>query len=133
MLVVPNPQTNTGYTPTFKYGLVALKLGSNCQFTKLWNTQVGRNSPGGNFAFSPPTIAGPVGKRVVYVSTGLWKTIHAVNMQTGALLWTYSTVGQVYGAPTVVNGTVLVTGLDYAGSAGRLLYAFRSKVPGTVP
>jgi len=129
MLIVSLPR-DLQYTLSFIHGVVGFKLRSDCSLIKVWNTAVGQSNSGdGNYVFSPPVIAGPVGKRVVFVGTGFWNSLHALSLLDGTLLWSvnldgYASSAAVFGAATVVNGTVLVGGWDY-GTTGRILYAFR--------
>jgi outer membrane protein assembly factor BamB len=108
MLFVANSSDSPGYTR----GMVALKVGTDCQLTKVWNQTVGPNKT----PTSPPTVA----NGVVYYGDGGGGTEYAFNASTGALLWNSGTqiAGSIYAAPTVVNGVLLV------GAWNGVLYAF---------
>jgi outer membrane protein assembly factor BamB len=62
-----------------------------------------------------PTII----NNTVYVGNG--NTIDAINATTGALLWNYTTGGEVNSSPVVTNGAV------YVGSDDGSIYAFNAK------
>ena len=87
-------------------------MDANCQLTLAWQTIAGDNFQ----VVSPPTVAGGV----VYYGTGSANQLLAFDALTGTQLWSSGTTiqGSVYGAPTVVNGQVLVGAWD-----GKL-YAF---------
>jgi len=129
MLIVSLPR-DLESTLSFIHGVVGFKLQSDCSLSEVWNTVIGASNDGnGNYVFSPPVIVGPAGKRVAFVGTGFWNSLHAVSVLEGKLLWSvtldgYTNSAGVFGAATVINGTVLVGGWDY-GTSGRNLYAFR--------
>ena len=82
--------------------MVALKVGSDCQLSLLWQTSVGPNRT----SVSPPTIA----NGVVCSGDGEGLTEYAFNAATGKQLWSSGSLmgGDVYQAPTVVNGELIV-------------------------
>lgn len=96
----------------YLHGMIALKVKSDCRLALRWNTQVGPNRT----SVSPPTIA----NGVVYYGDGSGHAVHAFDAKTGAQLWSSGTQisGLTYGAPTVVNGELLV------GAWNGFLYAF---------
>jgi outer membrane protein assembly factor BamB len=96
----------------YQHGMIAFTVGSDCRLTLAWNKVVGPNRT----SVSPPTIA----NGVVYYGDGTGTTEYAFNAVTGKQLWSSGSqiAGDTYGAPTVVNGTLLVPAWD-----GRL-YAF---------
>jgi hypothetical protein len=102
---------NSTDSPEYKRGMVAFKVGSDCQLTKVWNQQIGPETP-----VSPPTIA----NGVVYYGDGVGGIEYAFNAGTGAVLWNSGSqmTGSIYTAPTVVNGELLV------GTWSGVLYAF---------
>jgi outer membrane protein assembly factor BamB len=108
MLFVANSSDSAGYSR----GMVALKVGTDCNLTKVWNQAVGPN----NTPTSPPTVA----NGVVYYGDGFGGTEYAFNASTGALLWNSGAqiAGSIYAAPTVVNGVLIV------GAWNGVLYAF---------
>ncbi len=62
---------------------------------------------------SAPAIIGDK----VYVSSTLANKTYALNAQTGDLVWSYQTGGNIYSSPAVVNG------IAYFGSYDGNLYA----------
>jgi outer membrane protein assembly factor BamB len=107
MLFVANSTDSADY----KRGMVAFKVGSDCQLRTAWNQQIGPETP-----TSPPSIA----NGVVYYGDGFGGTEYAFNASTGAVLWNSGSQinGSIYAAPTVVNGELLV------GAWNGVLYAF---------
>jgi outer membrane protein assembly factor BamB len=99
--------TDGGYSR----GMIAFKVGTNCQLSKLWAQTIGPQTP-----TSPPTVA----NGVVYYGDGVGGTEYAFNAATGAVLWNSGSQisGSTYAAPTVVNGELLV------GAWNGVLYAF---------
>jgi outer membrane protein assembly factor BamB len=97
---------------TFKHGMVALKVGTDCKLHLKWQRTVGPNYT----SVSPPTVAGGV----VYYGDGFGNTERAFDAATGTQLWNSgSTIqGPLFAAPTVVNGQL------YAASWDDSLYAF---------
>jgi outer membrane protein assembly factor BamB len=110
MLYVPNP--NTSASGTYKHGLVALSIGSDCLLSLAWQKSVGSN----NSSVASPTVA----NGVVYFGDGQANQVFAFDAATGAQLWTSGSQigGSVYAAPTVADGKLFV------GSWDDHLYAF---------
>ena len=108
---------NPSDSAIYQHGLVALKMGANCQWGLAWQAQTGVNNSPDNNPMIPPTVA----NGVVYYSNGLGSQLFAYNADTGQQLWNSGTTisGDVLAAPTVVNGTV------YAASyLGHTVFAF---------
>jgi outer membrane protein assembly factor BamB len=86
--------------PSYSRGMVALKVGSNCQLSTAWTQTIGPQTP-----TSPPTIA----NGVVYYGDGVGGIEYAFNAATGAILWNSGSQisGSLYAAPTIVNGELL--------------------------
>jgi outer membrane protein assembly factor BamB len=64
---------------------------------------------------SSPAVA----NGIVYVGA-LDTNVYAFNANTGALIWSFPTVGEVFQSPAVANGVV------YVGTFGGLLYALNA-------
>jgi len=96
-LFVANSTDSAGYSR----GMIAFKVGTDCQLSKAWSQTIGPQTP-----TSPPTAA----NGVVYYGDGVGGTEYAFNAATGAVLWNSGTQvgGSIYAAPTVVNGELLV-------------------------
>jgi outer membrane protein assembly factor BamB len=107
MLFVANSTDSADY----KRGMVAFKVGSDCQLTKVWSQQIGPETP-----VSPPTVA----NGVLYYGDGFGGIEYAFNAATGDVLWNSGSQinGSLYAAPTVVNGQLIV------GAWNGVLYAF---------
>jgi outer membrane protein assembly factor BamB len=96
---------------TYLHGMVALKASANCSLSLAWQKSVGPNIT----SVSSPTVA----NGVVYYGDGKGKQEFAFDAAKGNQLWTSgSTTGQLFAAPTVVNGELLVASWDHH------LYAF---------
>ncbi len=110
MLYVPNPNTST--SGTYKHGLVALSVGSDCKLSLAWQKSVGANGS----SVASPTVA----NGVVYFGDGQSDQVFAFNASTGAQLWSSGTqiTGSVYAAPMVADGKLFV------GAWDDRLYAF---------
>jgi outer membrane protein assembly factor BamB len=98
--------------PTYEHGMVALRVRKDCSLSLSWQKVVGPNM----VSVSPPTVA----NGVVYYGDGPGRTEFAFDAATGTQLWnSASTIGgDLYAAPTVVNGRLLVASWD------EHLYAF---------
>ena len=95
----------------YRHGMVALKAASDCSLSLAWQQSVGPNSA----SVSSPTVA----NGVVYYGDGRGKQEFAFDAATGNQLWSSgSTTGQLFAAPTVVNGELFVASWDHH------LYAF---------
>ena len=110
MLYIGNSSDSNNGDP--KHGMVAYSVDQDCQLTLAWQNTIGPT----NISVSPPTIAGGV----VYYGDGPSDRLIAFDATTGRLLWSSGNIikGDIYGAPTVVNGKVFV------GSWDHKLYAF---------
>jgi outer membrane protein assembly factor BamB len=109
MLYVSNSTDSS--SGTYLHGMVALKASANCSLSLAWQNSVGPTPT----SVSSPTVA----HGVVYYGDGKGSQEHAFNAATGTQLWTSgSTTGQIFAAPTVVNGELLVASWDHH------LYAF---------
>jgi outer membrane protein assembly factor BamB len=95
----------------YRHGMVAFKVGANCSLSLAWQKSVGP---------SPTSVSSPtVAHGVVYYGDGKGSQEFAFNAASGAQLWSSgSTTGQIFAAPTVVNGKLFVASWDH------LLYAF---------
>lgn len=126
MLVIADPaDTDLTGDPstTFVHGAVGLKLLSTCKLQKRWNAQLDVTAPRGNYAYSSPTIVGPVGNRVVFLTTGKFNNVYAISLYTGQVLWKGALDDAAFAAPTIINGVVLVSGRGSTPD-GQALYAF---------
>ena len=65
---------------------------------------------------SSPAVTGPPGAQVLFVGDTNG-TVYAHGLDTGAILWSFSTGGLIYGSPAVSGGMVFVTNATF-------LYAF---------
>jgi outer membrane protein assembly factor BamB len=109
MLYVSNSTDSS--SGTYLHGMVALKAAANCSLSLAWQKTVGVSFT----SASSPTVA----NGVVYYGDGKGSQEFAFNAATGTQLWSSgSTTGQLFAAPTVINGTLLVAGGD------NHLYAF---------
>jgi outer membrane protein assembly factor BamB len=110
MLYIGN--TTDSSSGTYLHGMVAFKAAANCSLSLAWQKTVGPTSS----SVSSPTVA----NGVVYYGAGRQKTEYAFDAATGKALWTSAATigGQLFAAPTVVNGQLLVGAWDH------LLYAF---------
>jgi outer membrane protein assembly factor BamB len=103
LLYVSDPQSSGG----FSHGMLAFSdAAPGCILSPAWQTPAGPPDS----VVSPPSI----GADVVYYGDGIGAQVHAFNAITGIELWnsgTAITVG-VFAAPTVVNGTLYVSGWD---------------------
>lgn len=109
MLYVSN-STDSSSGP-YLHGIVALKASANCSLSLAWQKSVGPTPT----SVSSPTVA----HGVVYYGDGKGSQELAFNAATGTQLWSSgSTTGQIFAAPTVVNGQLLVASWDHH------LYAF---------
>lgn len=112
MIYVSN--TSDSSSGTYKHGMVALKVQSNCKVALAWQTTV-RGIPNGITPYSSPTVA----NGVVYHSDGYGNQVFAYDASQGNQLWSSPTFsGGVYAAPTVVNGHL------YVGAWDKKLHAF---------
>ncbi|HEY8318878.1 MAG TPA: PQQ-binding-like beta-propeller repeat protein [Amnibacterium sp.] len=96
-----------------RHGVVALRFGTNCRTTLLWNSVAGPTAS----PVSPPVVA----NGVVFYADGTGRTVHAFTATTGHKLWTSAAGlfgGPVFGAPLVFDGRVFVP------SRGGTLHAF---------
>ena len=101
----------------FKHGLVALKVGADCDLSVKWQTVLGPpRKPGQEHASIPPTVA----NGVVYAVRSADSAVYALDAATGRQLWSSGTriTGGIYGAVTVANGQLLVPAVNGT------LYAF---------
>ncbi len=109
MLYISNSTDSS--SGTYLHGMVALKAAANCSLSLAWQKTVGP----GFTSVSSPTVA----NGVVYYGDGRGSQELAFNAATGAQLWSSgTTTGQLFAAPTVVNGMLLVAAGD------NHLYAF---------
>lgn len=93
--------TDVGHGPV-KYGLIGYKLNADCTLSKIWNTNM--NSP------STPIIVGPPGDRVAVVGGAF--CFFAVDVLTGKLVTLKGINSFSVAAPTITNGTILVSGFQ---------------------
>lgn len=101
ILVIP---TFKGYTP-FNLpdgGLIAYKLDATCQLTHIWNTNI--------FLQSSLTIAGPIGRKVIFSGGGF--RYNVVDLLTGQIIATPGIEEFVVATLTVIDGIVIVPGFD---------------------
>ena len=115
LIYVNNP--NGSRDGRFKGGLVALKVGADCELGVAWQTALGAaGGSGGPNLSVPPTVA----NGVVYAVRSADSAVYALDAATGAQLWSSSTLitGGIYGAVTVANGQLLVPAVNGT------LYAF---------
>src|SRR4051794_8164894 len=106
----------------FKHGLVALKVGADCDLSVKWQTVLGPpRKSGQEHASIPPTVA----NGVVYAVRSVDSTVYALDAATGAQLWSSGTQisGGIFGAVTVANGQLLVPAVNGT------LYAFAPSSP----
>jgi hypothetical protein len=100
--------TDDGDSPdrTYRHGLIALHVGAGCRLGLAWQRAFGT----GQFAYPAPTVAGDV----VYAADGLGGEVRAWVAGNGRLLWSsgIQVDGDVFVAPTVVNGMILVPAWD---------------------
>ncbi len=110
MMYIGNSSDSDG--PTYKHGMVALSVKKDCTLALAWQKVLGPNGA----SVSPPTVA----NGVVYYGDGPGDTEYAFDAATGNPLWdSGSTIGgDLYAAPTIVNGRLLVASWD------ERLYAF---------
>jgi hypothetical protein len=108
MLYVSNSTDSS--SGTYLHGMVALKA-TGCTLSLAWQKSVGPSFT----SVSSPAVA----NGVVYYGDGRGAQEFAFNAATGTQLWSSgSTTGQLFAAPTVANGKLLVAGGD------NHLYAF---------
>lgn len=109
MLYVSNSTASTD--GAYVQGIVALKASANCSLSLAWQRSVASSVT----SVSSPTVA----NGVVYYGDGKGSQELAFNAATGAPLWNSgSTTGQLFAAPTLVNGKLFVASWDHS------LYAF---------
>ena len=89
----------------YRRGIVAFRVTASCRLAYEWS---GSDAPPG--IDSTPTVAAGV----VYFGNGYGKRAVAYDARTGHLLWTsgHTITGDVFAAPTVVNGKVYVSSLS---------------------
>jgi hypothetical protein len=100
--------TNSSDSPdgTYKHGVVALSVQSDCTLALAWQRAVGVNAD----VVPPPSAA----NGVVYVADGSNPALYAFAARTGLRLWDsgQTIAGGFACAPIVVNGHVYVGSLD---------------------
>jgi outer membrane protein assembly factor BamB len=101
-LYVANPTDSS--EGTYRHGLLAFHIGSNCTMSLAWQSTIGPVRT----VLSTPTVA----NGVVYYGDGNGNQVHALDAATGGQLWNATLGGHVFAAPTVVDGTVLVSSWD---------------------
>jgi len=112
MIYVSN--TSDSSSGTYKHGMVALKVQSNCNVALAWQTTVA-GIPNAITPYSSPTVA----NGVVYHGNGYGNHVFAYNASQGNQLWSSPNFsGAVYAPPTVVNGRL------YVGAWDKKLHAF---------
>ncbi len=104
MVYVTNPLDSPG--ATYRHGLVAFRVRPDCHLSLAWQRTYG----GQGLPVPPPTVA----RNIVYTADGVGQTVRAFGADGGKLLWSSgSTIGGlVDGAPTAVNGNLLVPSFD---------------------
>ncbi len=103
MLYVSNSTDSTA--GPYLHGMVALKAAADCSLSLAWQTSVGPSFT----SVSSPTVA----NGVVYYGDGKGSEEFALNAATGTKLWSSgTTTGQLFAAPTVVNGELFVASWD---------------------
>lgn len=130
ILYVSNPCTSQD--GKYIHGIIALKVHDDCTLDLAWTSIVGASVSDFNNPWSSPIIAGGV----VYVSTGLFGQVFAVDADTGALLWqSPKPIGFAYAPPTVIDGQFFVAdaGPYYNGIGGKLWKFKLGPKPPTVP
>lgn len=123
MFYVGNPHATT--TGAYIQGLLAFKVFDNCTITKVWNTAITTTTKG---VWPSPVVAGGL----VFLATGQMSTLYAVDVDTGALVWTApQTLGVIYASPTVVDGHLFVadSGPSYNGQGTFWAYALSNPAP----
>ena len=113
--------TNPSNTVDGKYihGLVAFLVSDDCSLALQWNA-----------AFAAPflynqAMAATYAGGVVYVSSGVFNQVFAVDADTGELLWESPDMGNVYAPPTVVDGKMFVVNANYyADGVTSKMYAY---------
>lgn len=93
--------TDVGYGPV-KYGLIGYKLNPDCTLSRIWNANM--NSP------STPIIVGPPGDRVAVMGGAF--CFFAVDVLTGKIVTLKGINSFSVAAPTITNGTILVSGFQ---------------------
>ena len=90
----------------YQHGMVAFQVKRNCTLALAWHQTVGSNLS----SVSPPTVA----DGVVYYGDGIDNMLRAFNASNGTPLWDSGATitGNLYAAPTVVDGRVFVTAWD---------------------
>eukprot|EP01041_Mallomonas_annulata_P012930 gene12930-27276_t len=115
ILYVVNPSESED--TIYLAGLVALQVNDDCSLSTKWNTPLAASSP--DNPWPSPIVAGGL----VYVSTGEFSQVYAVNADTGVIVWESSeALGHIYASPTVVDGKLFVvdSGSNYDGVSSRL-------------
>jgi hypothetical protein len=102
---------NTVYLGT-GVGVVALNAVTGAE---VWQSQ--NVGPTMSQVLSSPGITGPSTGRVLFVGDAAG-VVHALNLSTGASLWTYNTSSTVYASPAISNGLV------YMAAGNGLLYEY---------
>jgi outer membrane protein assembly factor BamB len=113
LLFVPLPDDFTAGAQTYRHGLAALRLLSNCRVdpTPVWNAVFGvlPAQVSADDAHSPPTVA----NGIVYATDGPNKTLYALNEMTGTILWTSAGVtGDALHTPPLVDRNLYLTSYD---------------------
>jgi outer membrane protein assembly factor BamB len=76
---------------------------------KVWRSRdVGPATPE---VISSPAVSGPIGDRAI-VFGDMGGKIRALNLATGAPVWSYATGGFIYASPALANGKVFITSSD---------------------
>ena len=127
-LYITNPSNSADRT--YVHGLVAFQVSDTCYLNLLWNTPF-TASYLYNDDMTVTLIPG-----VVFVSTGVFKQVFAIDAQTGAIIWKSNIMGTVFAPPTIVNGRMFVTNCDYnnGGKSSRLwAYSLVNRPPSPAP
>jgi hypothetical protein len=101
ILYVANPSADMD--GNYAAGLIAFNVNDDCSLTDAWNTALVASTS--DNPWPSPVVAGGV----VYVATGSFGQVFAIDADTGIIKWkSHENLGFIYASPTIVNGKLLI-------------------------